>query len=190
MSEEKHHRHHFGHRKDDEEENRQPSYPDSTTGFGGDISNNDTYGAYEKPYDQVTATGYGRDESCNYEKQTTAGYEYGQESYGIGQEAADYEDNKPAGRSHEDLEKEKKHHKHLQQIGELGTAAAGAYALYEKHEAKKDPEHAHRHKIEEEVAAAAAVGSGGFAFHEHHEKKEAKEDEEAAEGHKKKYHFF
>lgn len=42
---------------------------------------------------------------------------------------------------------------------------------YEKHEAKKDPEHAHRHKIEEELAATAAVGAGGYAFHEHHEKK-------------------
>ena len=60
---------------------------------------------------------------------------------------------------------------------------------YEKHEAKKDPEHAHRHKIGEEIGAVAALGAGGFAFHEHHEKKEAKEDEEEAEG-KKKHHFF
>lgn len=42
---------------------------------------------------------------------------------------------------------------------------------HEKHAAKKDPEQAHRHKIEEEVAAAGAVGTGGYAFHEHHEKK-------------------
>lgn len=46
---------------------------------------------------------------------------------------------------------------------------------YEKHQAKKDPENAHRHKIKEEIAATAAVGAGGYVFHEHHEKKEAKE---------------
>lgn len=60
---------------------------------------------------------------------------------------------------------------------------------YEKHQAGKDPENAHRHKIAEEVAAVAAVGSGGFAFHEHHEKKEAKEQDEEAHG-KKHHHLF
>ncbi|VAH47767.1 unnamed protein product [Triticum turgidum subsp. durum] len=67
----------------------------------------------------------------------------------------------------------------------------------EKHQVKKDPGNAHRHKIEEEVAAVAAVGSGGYAFHEHHEKKEYKEsaedgeDEESGRGEgKKKHHFF
>ncbi|KAL4375661.1 hypothetical protein AHAS_Ahas05G0304100 [Arachis hypogaea] len=52
-----------------------------------------------------------------------------------------------------DYKKEEKHHKHLEQLGEMGAVAAGAYALHEKHKAKKDPEHAHKHKIEEEVAA-------------------------------------
>ncbi|KAF2297530.1 hypothetical protein GH714_025165 [Hevea brasiliensis] len=42
-----------------------------------------------------------------------------------------------------DYKKEKKHHKHLEQLVELGAVAAGAYALHEKHQAKKDPEHAH-----------------------------------------------
>ena len=58
----------------------------------------------------------------------------------------------------------------------------------EKHESKKDPENAHRHKIEEEIAAAAAVGNGGFVFHEHHDKKETKKEEEEANG--KKHHHF
>ncbi|TKY46036.1 Abscisic stress-ripening protein 2 [Spatholobus suberectus] len=70
----------------------------------------------------------------------------------------------------------------------MGAVAAGAFALHEKHKARKDPEHAHRHKIEEEIAAAAAVGAGGFAFHEHHEKKEAKKEYE--ETHGKKHHHF
>ncbi|KAG6776201.1 hypothetical protein POTOM_019707 [Populus tomentosa] len=87
-----------------------------------------------------------------------------------------------------DYRKEEKHHKNLEHVGELGAAAAGAFAMYEKHEAKKDPEHAHRHKIEEEIAAAAAVGTGGFGFHEHHEKKETKKEEEEANG--KKHHHF
>ena len=77
-----------------------------------------------------------------------------------------------------------------QHLGETGAVAAGAFALYEKHEAKKDPEHAHRHKIEEEVAAAAAVGSGGFAFHEHHEKKQDHKEAEEAGGGEKKHHLF
>lgn len=47
-------------------------------------------------------------------------------------------------------------------------------AQHEKHQAKKDPENAHKHKVAEEIAATVAVGSAGFAFHEHHEKKEAK----------------
>ncbi|CAH9113199.1 unnamed protein product [Cuscuta epithymum] len=153
------------------EENRQSSYPDSTTGFGGDINSNDTY---EKPYDQETAAGYGGDDmcqetaagyggddmcqdtaagyggddmcqetaagyggdySCMNEKQTTTEDGYGQDSCGGGVDY--YFEDKPAGKSHEDFEKEKKHHKHLQQIGELGTAAAGAYALigrYHLHE--------------------------------------------------------
>ncbi|KAG6504601.1 hypothetical protein ZIOFF_033391 [Zingiber officinale] len=65
-----------------------------------------------------------------------------------------------------DPRKEEKHHKHMEQLGELGA--------HEKHQAKKDPENAHKHKVTEEIAATVAVGSAGFAFHEHHEKKEAK----------------
>ncbi|TKY46070.1 Abscisic stress-ripening protein 1 [Spatholobus suberectus] len=61
-----------------------------------------------------------------------------------------------------DYKKEEKHHKNLEHLGEMGAVAAGAFALHEKHKARKDPEHAHRHKIEEEIAAAAAVGAGGF----------------------------
>nr|ACN39921.1 unknown [Picea sitchensis] len=69
--------------------------------------------------------------------------------------------------------------------------AAGAYALYEKHESKKDPENARRHRIEEEVAATAAVGSGGYAFHERHEKKQDEEEAEEAEGGRKhRHHLF
>ncbi|TMW80972.1 hypothetical protein EJD97_013148 [Solanum chilense] len=83
-----------------------------------------------------------------------------------------------------DHEKNVKHHSHLQKIGELGAVAAGAYALHEKHKAKKDPENAQKHKIKQEIAAVAAVGAGGFAFHEHHQKKDAKkEKKEAEKGH-------
>ncbi|KAF6154256.1 hypothetical protein GIB67_042883, partial [Kingdonia uniflora] len=56
--------------------------------------------------------------------------------------------------------KEEKHHKRMGHLGEIGTAAATAIALHEKHEAKKDPEHAHRHKLKEKIAEAAAVGGG------------------------------
>ncbi|XP_021803132.1 abscisic stress-ripening protein 1-like, partial [Prunus avium] len=111
--------------------------------------------------------------------------------------SADYSDDGPRGSRHNetaayvvtatheseiDYKKEEKHHKNLEHLGEGGVAAAGVFALNEKHRERKDPEQAHRHKIEEEVAAAAAVGSGGFAFHEHHEKKETKEEEKDSHG--------
>ncbi|RWV83381.1 hypothetical protein GW17_00055016 [Ensete ventricosum] len=101
-----------------------------------------------------------------------------------------------ASDDYEKHKEEEKHHKHQEHLGKMGAVAAGAFALvalfdlqYEKHEANKDTEHAHRHKIEEEIAAAVAVGSGGYAFHEHHEKKEAKEEAEEASG-KHHHHLF
>ena len=42
---------------------------------------------------------------------------------------------------------------------------------YEAHEAKVDPAHAGRHKLEAEIAGAAALGSAAYAWHEHSEKK-------------------
>ncbi|KAH6800142.1 hypothetical protein C2S52_000606 [Perilla frutescens var. hirtella] len=103
--------------------------------------------------------------------------------------AVTYENTEAVSYGADDYEKEEKHHKRKEHLGEMGALAAGAFALYEKHEAKKDPVNKQRHKIEEEVAAAAAVGAGGYAFHEHHEKKEAKEEEERVCG-KKKHHLF
>ncbi|KAJ8531284.1 hypothetical protein K7X08_026718 [Anisodus acutangulus] len=58
-----------------------------------------------------------------------------------------------------DYKKEVKHHSHLEKIGGLGAVAAGAFALHEKHKAKKDVENAHKHKIQEGIAAVAAVGA-------------------------------
>ncbi|GMH31642.1 hypothetical protein Nepgr_033486 [Nepenthes gracilis] len=69
-----------------------------------------------------------------------------------------------------------KHHKHLEHLAEAGAIAAGAYALHEKHQVKKDPEHAHKHRVAEEIAATVAVGAAGFAVHEHHQKKEFKHE--------------
>ncbi|KAJ8510239.1 hypothetical protein OPV22_000673 [Ensete ventricosum] len=79
---------------------------------------------------------------------------------------------------YEKYKKEEKHHKHKEHLGEMGAVAAGAFALYEKHEAKKDPDHAHKHKIEEEIAAAVArkeasppplLGAALFDFHVLHQ---------------------
>ncbi|KAJ8493759.1 hypothetical protein OPV22_015480 [Ensete ventricosum] len=78
------------------------------------------------------------------------------------------------------------HHHHLIHHHKEANPAEG---VYEKHKADKDPEHARRHKMEEEIAAATAVGSGGYAAHERHERKEAKEQAEEAHG-KKHHHFF
>ncbi|KAI5001717.1 hypothetical protein ZWY2020_026367 [Hordeum vulgare] len=67
--------------------------------------------------------------------------------------------------------KEEKHHKHMEQLAQLGAVAAGAYALHEKHQAKKEPEQAKEHKVRGGVAAALAVGSAGLALHERHQRK-------------------
>jgi len=79
----------------------------------------------------------------------------------------------PEATPYEKAVKKEKHDKRMEHLGELGTVAAGTFALYEKHQAKKDPENAHKHKIAEEIAATAAVGAGGYVFHEHHKKKES-----------------
>lgn len=42
---------------------------------------------------------------------------------------------------------------------------------------KVDPEHAGRHRIEEDVAAATAVGAGGYGIYEHHEMRKAHKGE-------------
>ncbi|QHN79179.1 Abscisic stress-ripening protein [Arachis hypogaea] len=203
MSDENRSRGLFHHRKDDEDRpidtdsgyNKSSSYStEETGGYGG------SGGGYNKPssYDDNPSGGYGGGgydkpsggggygESGGYNKTAYSTDEPSSGGYGGGYGR---DDGDRRNEDEVDYKKEEKHHKKLEHLGEFGAAAAGAYALYEKHEAKKDPEHAHRHKIEEEVAAAAAVGSGGFAFHEHHEKKEAKEEDEEAHG-KKKHHLF
>ncbi|TVU36900.1 hypothetical protein EJB05_18855 [Eragrostis curvula] len=70
--------------------------------------------------------------------------------------------------------REEKEHKQRERIGEVGAVASGAFALYEGHRAKKDPEHKQKHMIEAGLAGAAAMGAGGYAFHEHREQKEAR----------------
>lgn len=56
---------------------------------------------------------------------------------------------------------------------------------HEKHEAKKDPEHACTQAQDRRRSGC----SGGFGFHERHEKKETKKEEEESEA-KKRHHFF
>ncbi|XP_073020050.1 uncharacterized protein [Primulina eburnea] len=118
------------------------------------------------------------------EEQPVEAVVYSETAYGVDAEGQRYETTETVGHvsTQLDYEKERKAHQGKEHLGELGTVAAGAYALYEKHQAKKDPEHKHRHKIQEEIATAVAVGAGGYTFHEHHQKKEAKHEQEKAEG--------
>lgn len=81
-------------------------------------------------------------------------------------------------------------HKHHEHMAELGALGAGAFALYEHHEVKVDPEHAGRHRIEEQIAGAAALGGGGYAVYEHQQVRHDHKAEKQQEGHKKHHGFF
>ncbi|KAI5078722.1 hypothetical protein GOP47_0006393 [Adiantum capillus-veneris] len=76
-----------------------------------------------------------------------------------------------------DTKVEVKKHAHLEHLAETGVMLGGAMAMYEKHQAKKDPEHAHKHKIGEAVASAVVAGSTVYAKHEHDEKKHHEKEE-------------
>ncbi|KAH7281478.1 hypothetical protein KP509_36G050000 [Ceratopteris richardii] len=74
-----------------------------------------------------------------------------------------------------DLKVEERKHKHRQHAAESCALAAGAFALHEKHEAKKHPENRHTHKVREHVATAVAIGATSLALHEKHERKHCKD---------------
>ncbi|KAI5083796.1 hypothetical protein GOP47_0003539, partial [Adiantum capillus-veneris] len=74
-----------------------------------------------------------------------------------------------------DHKAEEKKHKQRQHAADACALAAGAFALHEKHEAKKHPEQRHAHKVREHVAATIAIGAGTLAVHEKHERKHTKE---------------
>ncbi|MCO5554852.1 hypothetical protein L7F22_008388 [Adiantum nelumboides] len=89
---------------------------------------------------------------------------------------------KPAGSvlQQVDYKAEEKKHKQRQHAADAGALAAGAFALHEKHAAKKHPEQRHAHKVREHVAAAIAIGAGTLAVHEKHERKHAKKQQHAS----------
>ncbi|OEL16775.1 Protein SET DOMAIN GROUP 41 [Dichanthelium oligosanthes] len=146
---------------------------------GYNRSGGDDYGSggYNKSGtdDDYNTSGGGYKKSFGDDEYTGGGDGYNKSSGGADDEYGSSRDDS------EKYRKEEKEHKHKEHLGETGALGAGAFALYERHEAKKDPEHAQRHKIEEGVAAVAALGGGGLAFHEHHDKKEAKDEAEDAE---------
>ncbi|KAF0893610.1 hypothetical protein E2562_028024 [Oryza meyeriana var. granulata] len=77
------------------------------------------------------------------------------------------------GGEQEYYKREEREHRQRERMGEIGALASGAFALYEGHQAKKDPANAQRHRIEQGVAAVGALGAGGYAYHEHREQKDA-----------------
>ncbi|EFJ27221.1 hypothetical protein SELMODRAFT_29104, partial [Selaginella moellendorffii] len=85
-------------------------------------------------------------------------------------------------------EQEVKADRKREHYGEAAALAAGAFAMYEAHEVKADPEHARTHKIEEEIAGVAALGSGGYALYEHHAVKTTERREDEVEGKKHHHH--
>ncbi|KAI5058971.1 hypothetical protein GOP47_0025974 [Adiantum capillus-veneris] len=80
----------------------------------------------------------------------------------------------------QDSKADMKKHSRNQHIGQAGALLGGAAALYERHQAKKDPENGEKHHIGQAVAGAVAIGSAAYAHHEHHNKKNA---EKAAKHH-------
>ncbi|CAM6123419.1 unnamed protein product [Calypogeia fissa] len=85
-------------------------------------------------------------------------------------------------------------HKREEEVAGFGGLAAGAYALYEKHQEKVDPEHAARHKLEAEIGGAGFLGGEAAALYERHEKKNSQEKldsyEDSLESGEKKHGWF
>lgn len=171
--------------------NAGPDYkPVSAYNDGNDYRTGSTYNAIN---DYPTGSAYntgndyqkGYDAGKDYQKGYNAGSDY-QKGYNVG--GSDYQQNQ-SGDNYGRARQEEIHDKRMEHVGELGAMAAGGYALYEKHEVKADPEHARRHRIEEEVAAAGAVASGGYALHEHNQIKKL-HGKEASGGRKHHRRFF
>ncbi|XP_021602791.1 uncharacterized protein LOC110607907 isoform X5 [Manihot esculenta] len=91
------------------------------------------------------------------------------------------------GRSVADY-KEEKHHRHFENLGKLDAITVDTYALHDKHEERKQSEHAHL-KIKEKITTTNIVGAEGNASHERHDNKEFKKEDEEAHG-KKHHHLF
>eukprot|EP00249_Psilotum_nudum_P009338 c21863_g1_i1 orf=490-738(-) len=75
----------------------------------------------------------------------------------------------PMVRSHE-LEKEKKHDRY-HKLTEIGTIAAEIVAVHERHQARKHPEDAAKHKRRGQVADAIAIGANILSVKENYGKK-------------------
>ncbi|CAM6106781.1 unnamed protein product [Calypogeia fissa] len=87
------------------------------------------------------------------------------------------------------VEEKQKKHEHLGEAVALGSAA---FAAYEHHQVKVDPQHAAKHRREEHKAEAVALGAGGYTLHEHHEVRHDHQQQQIhpAQGHQheKKHH--
>jgi len=184
-------RHHILHNKKEEGDDNinwgyvnQGSYGSSVNQPGSGYNAGSDYqtgSGYNAGSDYQTGSGYNADSDYQRGSRVNVDSGYGADTGYQQDQSEDYD------RARQEVKGDKR----KEHLGEFGAMAAGGYALYEKHESKKDPEHAGRHKIEEEVAAAAAVGGGGYAFHEHHEKKQDEETAEEAEGgRKQRHHLF
>ncbi|CAM6089498.1 unnamed protein product [Calypogeia fissa] len=68
---------------------------------------------------------------------------------------------------HNEYYQEDKHKKH-EHLGEAVALGSAAFAAYEHHKVKVDPQHAGKHMREEHIAEAVALGAGGYSLYEHH----------------------
>ncbi|CAM6092272.1 unnamed protein product [Calypogeia fissa] len=68
--------------------------------------------------------------------------------------------------NHEHDEEEK--YKNNEQLAEAVALGSAAFAAYEHHKVKIDPQHAGKHRREEHIAEAVALGVGAYSLYEHH----------------------
>jgi hypothetical protein len=174
-------RHHHHHREEEEEKhNRREEkhhHKEERERYEGDYNQGYNQGPYgSQPAPSAYGGGYGGPPQSGYPAQ----YETSTTVVVQDNSLADAE--KRAA-----LEKAQKRNEHLAEFGALAT---GAFALYEQHQTKVDPQNAQRHRIEEAIAGAAALGTGGYAVYEHHQVSSEKKEDVKAHPEQQKHHGF
>lgn len=201
--EEGHHHHH--HREEEEEKHHRREekhhhkeekhhHNEERERYGGDYNQGYNQGGYNEGYNRGPSQGYNQGpygsqpapsaHGGGYGGPPQSGYpaQYETQTTVVVQDTSQVDPEKRAA-----LEKAQKRNEHL---AEFGALASGAFALYEQHQTKVDPQNAQRHRIEEAIAGAATLGTGGYAVYEHHQVSTEKKEDAKAHPEQQKHHGF